>query len=372
MHKYIKNKKVINGIFFFKSINQIYEYKERIENMVRNAYPGYELNTVIIHSKMGLTEKTKALRKIEKFSEDTYKDVVSREAVGEPRTQGICNIVLNVDILSHGVHIPELAFIAMYRETNSGLVYSQQFGRAIDSGSGVPSIIFDVVDNLHRPSIYREDKGATITDDDLARWEELNNLLLRQGVSDLSDIDSVLTAEEASEYRRLSKLIKVNMCEDGKDESGEGTEDIPWYYRVNDITDKDVIVVSGSASAMDIIRKVDGYSLRAQANRAYKMWIKHFKELNPKEYKAFLRLNDTDRALYIISKAFPDEGTPPFVRYCTCCCITLERALYCLYGYTMSKDDIKGYLDNLQSACPYKHSHRHQLASICSIQRPWL
>ena len=369
MHKYIKNRRVINGIFFFKSINQIYEYKERIENMVRNAYPGYKLNTVIIHSKMGLTEKTKALRKIEKFSEDTYKDVGNQEAQGEQESQGICNIVLNVDILSHGVHIPELAFIAMYRETNSGLVYSQQFGRAIDSGSGVPSIIFDVVDNLHRPSIYREDKGATITDDDLARWEELNNLLLRQGVSDLSDIDSVLTAEEASEYRRLSKLIKVNMGKDGNVESDDSAEDTPWYYRVNDIMEGDVIVVSGSASARDIVRKVDGYSLRAQANRAYKMWIKHFKELNPKEYKAFLRLNDTDRALYIIGKAFPDEGTPPFVRYCTCCCITLERALYCLYGYTMGKDDIRGYLDKAKSLKSSMLCREIEVASQCWAKR---
>ena len=208
-----------------------------------------------------------------------------------------------------------------------------------------------MVDNLHRPSIYREVKGTAITDDDLTLWEELNNLLLRRGVSDLSDIDSILTAEEASEYRRLSKLIKVNIGKGEEDESGKGTEeeDIPWYYRVNDITEKDVIVVSGSASAREIVRKVDGYSLRAQANRAYKMWIKHFKELNPKEYKVFLRLNDTDRALYIIGKAFPDEGTPPFVKYCTCCCITLERAIYCLYGYTMGKDDIKGYLDKAKS-----------------------
>ena len=128
-------------------------------------------------------------------------------------------------------------------------------------------------------------------------------------------------------------------------------------------------VVSGSASARDIVRKVDGYSLKAQANRAYKMWIKHFKELNPKEYKAFLRLNDTDRALYIIGKAFPDVGTPPFVRYCTCCCITLERALYCLYGYTMGKDDIRGYLDKAKSLKSSMLCREIEVASQCWAKR---
>ena len=334
LHNHAPNQRIITGIFFFKTIKHIYDRRKEIEEMVRAAYPNHKLNIVILHSQLKEKEKIEALEAVSCFGEE-----------GD-----VCNIVLNVDMLSHGVHIPGLTFVAMYRETSSGLIYGQQFGRAIDSGSSVPSIIFDMVDNLHRPSLYKSDDRKQISEEDLALWERLNEKLINKGIYDLSDIESVLTAEEVSEYKRLSNLINTPIIIDkGGTRGGDKSSCDPWYYNVNTISEKDVNVLTSSASVREIMEKVDGYSLRAQAKRAHLMWIKHFKELNPEEYIRFIRLQDNNKVRYILDKAFPDKGVPPFLRYCACSSITLERALYCLYNYTMTKKDIQEYINRAKN-----------------------
>jgi hypothetical protein len=64
-----------------------------------------------------------------------------------------------------GYHVSNLTGILMYRGTKSDIIYIQQLGRTLSSGSSDSALVFDVVDNLHRLAAYNiaDENGNKIT-----------------------------------------------------------------------------------------------------------------------------------------------------------------------------------------------------------------
>lgn len=62
------------------------------------------------------------------------------------------DIMISVDMLNEGIHIPGLSTVIMLRVTQSPVIYLQQFGRALDNNYPV---IFDFVSNYSRLNYFR-------------------------------------------------------------------------------------------------------------------------------------------------------------------------------------------------------------------------
>lgn len=64
------------------------------------------------------------------------------------------DLIYSCNMLNMGYHIDDLTGIVMYRMTSSNIIYAQQLGRINNSGISKHGVVFDVVDNLHRKSLY--------------------------------------------------------------------------------------------------------------------------------------------------------------------------------------------------------------------------
>jgi len=71
----------------------------------------------------------------------------------KPRDKNNIDIIVSVDMLSEGVHIPDVSSIIMFRHTKSPVVYFQQIGRTINNAQ---PLIFDFVDNSKKLKVYRK------------------------------------------------------------------------------------------------------------------------------------------------------------------------------------------------------------------------
>jgi len=60
------------------------------------------------------------------------------------------DLILCVDMLNMGYHVSDISGIVMYRATGSDIIYPQQYGRVLASGSLKDHVVFDIADNLHR------------------------------------------------------------------------------------------------------------------------------------------------------------------------------------------------------------------------------
>lgn len=123
-------------IIFFANKKHMREKCQTVESWFREAYPDHEIKTLRITS-FTAEEKTNT----DKLP--LLKPVKNR-----------IDLIACIDMLNMGYHVNDQTGILMYRGTESGTVFTQQFGRALSAGAGSSAIIFDIVDNLHRKAVY--------------------------------------------------------------------------------------------------------------------------------------------------------------------------------------------------------------------------
>ena len=157
--KKFRNEDYMKFIVFFPTHAQIHDRKEEVEGWFREAFPEYEVESLIVSS------ETK------EYSENV------RKLKGLTRKKNRIDLILAVDMLNLGYHVGNLTGIVMYRCTGSPIVYSQQLGRAMSSGSNKRCLVFDIVDNLHRKTAF-----------------ELKREAKRERYAEDMDDESVLTA----------------------------------------------------------------------------------------------------------------------------------------------------------------------------------
>lgn len=132
----IEDQTYMKFIVFCSSIKHIKECKREVLRWFREVYDAYELRSICISSENSRTRiNAKRLNKL------TYK-------------QHTIDLIFCCDMLNMGYHVNDLTGIIMYRVTNSQIIFQQQFGRVLTSDRGKHGLIFDVVDNLHRKSLY--------------------------------------------------------------------------------------------------------------------------------------------------------------------------------------------------------------------------
>lgn len=122
LRKHTSKLKNIKGIVFVEDIASIDEGKD----IMHKAFP--DLDIFILHSKLSKNQKESTMEKFKK---------------------AISGLIVCVDMISEGVHIPGVNTIIMLRKTSSPNLYNQQLGRGFSSTSKENTIIFDFVGNAH-------------------------------------------------------------------------------------------------------------------------------------------------------------------------------------------------------------------------------
>ena len=162
-----------------------------------------------------------------------------------------------------GYHVSDLTGILMYRSTYSNIIYSQQLGRALSTGDAVPKVVFDIVDNIHRKSVYailgeRCSATQTLTEEEMAEYIELVNRTLDKK-PDGTPIP--LTAEETTRLIELRKLMKQYK----DNELGK--------INNNTLYPEDLIVTGYEATYRELIAKTVAEPISMRCRQAWNRWV---------------------------------------------------------------------------------------------------
>ena len=123
-------------IVFCKDLHHIKQSISRVTGWFETAYPDYDVTNLIISS-----ESKECAENVAKLPTLTYRNKT-------------IDLIFCCEMMNMGYHVDSLTGILMYRGTASGIIYAQQLGRVLSSGSTKSGLVFDIVDNLHRESMY--------------------------------------------------------------------------------------------------------------------------------------------------------------------------------------------------------------------------
>lgn len=240
-------------ICFFGDIDKIDEQGVQVREWFQKAFPDYKVNTMNIHSR-----DKEALDNVNKLDDLKHKD---KEI----------DLIFCVNMINVGYHINDLTGILMYRGTQSNIIYIQQLGRALSSGSDKPCIVFDVVDNIHRKALYemqnsrvKNDFVVKVTDEVRKKLtpeqiKKLDNKDLRCRV-ELRDDEYVVIAN-GEHYDRKTKQVETS-----------------WWSGINKVEKEDLYAEGWEATYRELIAKAVAEPIshlcREAVNLHFRRWCR--------------------------------------------------------------------------------------------------
>lgn len=236
----VDNTSYMKFIIFCANIEHIRLCKDEVERWFKQAYETHNINSLIISSE---SEKTKSnVNELKKLS---YAD-------------NTIDLIFSCDMLNMGYHIGDLTGIVMYRTTNSTIVYSQQLGRVINTGSSRHGVVFDVVDNIHRRSLY-ELMGESSLD-----VKEERAALMKY------ETRIAKTEDEEHEYGNLTQIeIEEYLALKSKYESGKSHRG-----RYEELEPTDLIVTSFGISYKELMEKTIAEPISMRCRQTYEQWVR--------------------------------------------------------------------------------------------------
>lgn len=143
--KYINKDRLNNNLkvlVYVPGINYIQEAVYQCRNWFKTMYPNKNINIYNIHSNKSKTLNEKVLDKFRKNS--------SRDDI---------DIMVSVDMLTEGLHLPTISVEIMLRKTISPVIYFQQLGRVINSNQ---PLVFDLINNSNHLYQIKKDYSYNI------------------------------------------------------------------------------------------------------------------------------------------------------------------------------------------------------------------
>ena len=232
-------------IVFCNGFNHMRTARRNVKKWFKSVFPTHKINELIISS-----ETDEYSKNVEKLHDFHYR-------------KNTIDLIYTCEMLNMGYHVGDLTGIIMYRGTYSNIIYSQQLGRVLSSGDTSRKIVFDIVDNLHRKSVYSmlndsSQATATLTEDEMSEYKELVN---RTRDRDTEGNTIPLTAEEYNRFLELSKKLKYT--EDAK----------KGKIGNNTLTKEDLLVTSYDATYRELIAKAEAESIAMRCRQAWNRWI---------------------------------------------------------------------------------------------------
>lgn len=235
-NEYAQDTSYMKGIVFFSNHKHIHDKLPDVTDWFQKAYPTHTINTLIVSS-----EKHEYHKNVEKLSELTHK-------------ANTIDIIACCDMMNMGYHVSDLTFIAMYRGTVSGIIYTQQLGRALNTGTDNACIVFDIVDNIHRDALY-----------DVLGHKSQSTIKRKKRLKELEDklADNVnnnakpLSKQEQTELNALHRAFSNNNC---------------WWTHANDLEPEDLIATRHEATYKELIAKTVAEPISMRCRQAYAYW----------------------------------------------------------------------------------------------------
>lgn len=270
--QYVEDKTYMKYIAFFSSLKQLYSSLNDVKGWFGEAFPEYKINVLEVTSEDRNTRK-------------------NLHEMNLKHKKNSIDIIACIDMLNMGYHVDDLTGIVMYRCTNSSTIYIQQLGRALSTGSKNACVVFDVVDNLHRKSVFslattnsRRRKNKPVTKKD--RVKAL-----------MSELDDELSEEEVA---LLEKYIEDNLM--AADEEAFNTV----WSKINEIQKEDICAIDYLATYREMIAKVVAEVKHERIKRAAEEYFritcdKYGREI-PKTISELKKMKDMPPELSIFLK----------------------------------------------------------------------
>ena len=116
-------------IIFCAHIESLEQMQQEVVGWFREA--GFTIaSTCIMHSKLTNGEQRRQMRQFEDDTDNGLK------------------LMLSVDMLNEGIHIPNVNAVLMLRTTGSRIIYLQQMGRCLTAANTEKPLVLDMVDNI--------------------------------------------------------------------------------------------------------------------------------------------------------------------------------------------------------------------------------
>lgn len=116
-------------IVFFDNINDLTKFKDEVGRWFSRS--GFNPTLIEIHSNLRKRERARNYQLAQSLS-----------------SQDQLKVILSVNILNEGVHIPGVEAVMFLRRTVSPVVYLQQLGRCMKTGQTSCPVVFDFVGNI--------------------------------------------------------------------------------------------------------------------------------------------------------------------------------------------------------------------------------
>ena len=263
-NKYAKSTEYMKFIVFFSNMKHLHDKGSDVEKWFKDAYPSHTVNSLTITSENHTTQNN-----VDKLNDLSLKN-------------NTIDLVFCIDMLNMGYHVKDLTGIVMYRGTESGIIYTQQLGRALNTGSENSSIVFDVVDNIHRKAVYE------LYDKTYNNRQVRKSPMLKSEKQEIDVAD--LTNNEISE---ISSVLSSSL------EEGQ----VKWWKFCNHVRPEDLIAVGNEASYKELIAKLVAEPKVQSARLAFEGYFRRWCIYNgipyPTNHTEFMKYLDADRDTFL-------------------------------------------------------------------------
>ena len=189
-------------ICFFTNFNSLHIKSKQIIDGFKEAFPTFTINPLIVSS-------------------ETHEYIENRNKISSLKLRkNTIDLILCVNMLTHGFHLDNLSGIIMMRHTFSDIIYKQQTGRCMSVIDDNPKIIFDFVENLYTNINVNPDWGNADIDDisNIFNLPSMDSITLYGKIIDILEIDRLINEFSIDEiidevidaYR--NGLVDINYC----------------------------------------------------------------------------------------------------------------------------------------------------------------
>lgn len=194
---YGENPEYLKFICFFARYKTLHSDYKTIVSWFHNAYPNMQINIVIL-------------------DKDTRDLSCMLDLVRRP---GVIDLVFCVDKLTYGYHDDEISGVFLLRATESEIILSQQYGRALSVTSPNRAIIFDLLGTIDivkysdyaqvkvKPNgVHRGGRGSGSSDNE--NLMSIDKVELVEEYPSISDVQSII---DRKRIQRKSGVVQVLM-----------------------------------------------------------------------------------------------------------------------------------------------------------------
>lgn len=234
-------------IVFFTNFSRMRNKKKDVKEWFQKAFPKHTINELVVSS-----ETAEYAKNVNKLDNLTSK-------------KNHIDLIYSCEMLNLGYHVNDITGIIMYRSTYSNTIYSQQLGRTLSTGDTVPKIVFDIVDNLHRKSVYSmlSDKTGLNSQISKEEMDEYRELTQRTRDKDENGNPIPLSEEEHDRFIELSRLIKAY------NDEKLGKRNCNTLYQ----EDLNLITEDYQATYREIIAKTVAEVVSMRCRQAWARWL---------------------------------------------------------------------------------------------------